>query len=255
MDTDSTTADPVDTAILRKAGLTESQAKGYLALIQHGQLTPVEIAEKTGESRTNGYMICDKLVALGLATRKEGAKALYLPENPIKLRQLLMSQQKQLKIAGDELSGLLPQLLSSYRLAADKPGVLYLEGVDSLKTIYDDIIRTGQTLRIFPSSFDRSDSEIAVMIDKQITRQRAVGIKTETLLRPETFSQFARLNDNLFEARPGIFGALDAQIMIYGQNVAISTFTNGIVTTIITNKTIADTFTQLFEGQWNLQPS
>ena len=38
-----------DTTILRKAGLTESQAKGYLALIEHGQLTPVELAEKTGE--------------------------------------------------------------------------------------------------------------------------------------------------------------------------------------------------------------
>lgn len=255
MDTPTASQTSPDTAILRKAGLTDSQAKGYLALIEHGTLTPTELAEKTSESRTNGYMICEKLEKLGLAIKKEGKKSLYLPENPTKLRHLILSQQKQLKVAGDELSGILPELLSSYRLAADKPGVLYLEGIDSLKTIYDDIIRTGQTLRIFPSNNDRRDPEIASMIDKQISRQRAVGIKTETLLRPETFSQFSRLNDDLFEARPGIFGALDAQIMIYGPNVAISTFTNGLVTTVITNQTIANTFVQLFEGQWNLHPS
>ena len=67
-----------DTTILRKAGLTESQAKGYLALIQHGALTPAELAEKTGETRTNGYMICEKLEQLGLATKKDGKKTVYL---------------------------------------------------------------------------------------------------------------------------------------------------------------------------------
>lgn len=244
-----------DTAILRKAGLTESQAKGYLALIEHGQLSPVELAAKTSESRTNGYQICEKLEKLGLATKKDARKSLYVPENPTKLRHLIVAQQKQLKNTNDELSGLLPQLLSSYRLVSDKPGVLYLEGVESLQTIYDDIIRTGQTLRIFPSAKDRDDPEIAAMIDKQIARQRAAGIKTETLIRPEMIGEFSALNDELFEARTGVFTGLDAQIMVYGPNVTISTFTDGFVTTIITNQTIADTFMQLFQGQWNLAAS
>lgn len=74
MDADTPAATPVDTAILRKAGLTESQAKGYLALIEHGQLTPVQLAEHTGESRTNGYQVCEKLVSLGLATKKRAQK-------------------------------------------------------------------------------------------------------------------------------------------------------------------------------------
>lgn len=255
MDTDTTATTQVDTTILRKAGLTESQAKGYLALIEHGQLSPVELAAKTSESRTNGYQICEKLEKLGLATKKDARKSLYVPENPTKLRHLIVAQQKQLKNTNDELSGLLPQLLSSYRLVSDKPGVLYLEGVESLQTIYDDIIRTGQTLRIFPSAKDRDDPEIAAMIDKQIARQRAAGIKTETLIRPEMIGEFSALNDELFEARTGVFTGLDAQIMVYGPNVTISTFTDGFVTTIITNQTIADTFMQLFQGQWNLAAS
>lgn len=255
MNTDSSTDSPINTAILRKAGLTESQAKGYLALIQHGQLSPVELAEKTDETRTNGYQICEKLEKLGLASKKDGKKVVYTPESPVKLRLLITARQKELKSTGDELSSLLPSLLSTYRLITDKPGVVYLEGIDSLQAIYDDIIRTGETLRIFPSRHDRDDPSVASMIDKQIERQRSAGIKTEALMRREVIENFSNLNDDLFEARTGLFTSLDAQIMIYGPNIAISTFTNGPVTTIVTNQTIADTFMQLFEGQWNLQPS
>lgn len=240
----------MDTTILRKAGLTESQAKGYLTLIEHGSLTPADLAAKTGETRTNAYAIADKLVQLGLAVRTDTGKTTYTPESPSHLKQLLIVKQKQLKVATDELSGLLPQLLSTYRLTTDKPGVIYLEGIDSLHQVYDDIIRTGDTLRIFPSIHDRDDPAIATMIDQQITRQRKAGIKTEVLLRRDIFD--AHYNDELFEARPSTFGPLDTQIMVYGPNVALTTFGNGVITTTMTNPMIAQTFRQLFAAQWNL---
>jgi len=240
----------MDTSILRKAGLTESQAKGYLALIEHGELSPTELADKTNESRTNGYMICEKLESLGLATKKDGRKVAYQPESPTKLKQLLVSRQRELKAADVEISSILPALLSIYRLTTDKPGVLYLEGVSSLRQIFDDIIKTGQTVRIFPSAYDRDDPEVAAMIDTQVERQHRSGIKTEVLLRAETFDQFALQNNKLFEARPADFGALDTQILIYGDNVALTTFNTGAVTTIITSPPVAETFRQLFEVQW-----
>ena len=88
-----------DTTILRKAGLTESQAKGYLALIEHGSLSPVELAEKTGETRTNGYMICEKLEKLGLATKKDDKKEKKL-EMTIEELDLSVRSYNCLKRAG-----------------------------------------------------------------------------------------------------------------------------------------------------------
>lgn len=245
----------MDTQILRKAGLTESQAKGYLALIEHGSLTPAELAEKTGETRTNGYMICEKLETLGLASKKDGSKSMYAPESPSKLKQLLIAKQKELKATDSELSGILPALLSTYRLTTDKPGVLHLEGIDSLRQVYDDIIKTGDTLRIFPSAQDRSDPEVAATIDAQIKRQRQAGIKTEVLLREESYARLSPQNDELFEARRGGFMALAAQIMIYGDNVAISTYKNGVVTTIVISPEVAETFRQIFAVQWHAAPA
>ena len=243
---------PQPTAALLKLGLTASQANGYLALVEHGSLSPVELAAHTSESRTNGYQICDKLEALGLARKLPGARATYAPESPVRLRQLLLSQQQSLKQATSELNSLLPNLLRNYRLATDKPGVVYLEGTDSLQTIYEDIIKTGATLRIMPSKHGRDDPAIAQMIDSQVARQRAAGIKTEALLPSVRYHHYQGKNDALFEARPSLFAGLDAQIMIYGPNVAISTYSDTIITTVITNPVIAATFNQLFDCQWQL---
>lgn len=236
--------------ILRKAGLTESQAKGYLALIEYGALSPSELAEKTGESRTNGYAIADKLVDLKLATKHPASKNTYQPEPPTRLRQLLVSKQRELKATDSDLSGIVPSLLSAYRLTSNKPGILYLEGIDSLRQVYDDVIRTRQTLRIFPSSHDRDDQNVSDTIDRQIARQRREGIKTEVLLRPEILKNTK--NDELFEARRSPLGELDAQIMIYGDNVAVTTFQKGVVTTIITSSEASATFQKIFSALWTI---
>ena len=89
------------------------------------------------------------------------------------------------------------------------------------------------------------------MIDSQIKRQRAANIKTEVLLRQDIFDQLSDTDNSLFEARPTTLGALVAQIIIYGDNIAITTFRSGVVTTIITSTPIADTFRQLFANQWD----
>lgn len=246
----------MDTAILRKAGLTESQAKGYLALIEHGALSPADLADRIGETRTNGYAIADKLVALGLATKKDDtSKTAYAAENPTKIRALLLARQRELKSLNTELEGIIPALVSRFRLANDKPGVTHLEGTDSLTLLYDDVLRTGTTLRIFPSAYDREDQAISNMIDQQIARQRAAGIKTEALVRSYEYESFARHNDALFEVRRGTFADLAAQILIYGDNVALTTFRHGVVTTIITSPEISQTFQSLFESQWNSVPT
>lgn len=237
----------METAIFRKLGLTDSQAKGYLMLVKYGALTPAELAQHTSETRTNAYAIADRLVELGLTTKTTQPKTTYQAESPAKLKQLLLSQQQELKSTSSELTGALPALMSLYRLTSDKPGTIYLEGVDSLRIVYDDVIKTGQTVRIFPSSHDRDDPEVAAMIDRQIERQRSANIRLEVLLPNELAIPTA---DELFEARPAGFGRLDTQVLIYGDNVALTTFHTGVVTTVLTSPLIAQTFGQLFQAFW-----
>ena len=58
-----------DIHIIERAGLTEPQAKTYLALLRNGSLTPTKIAEITGESQE---IIDDLLEAGALAAGISG---------------------------------------------------------------------------------------------------------------------------------------------------------------------------------------
>lgn len=240
----------MNTSVLKKAGLTESQAKGYLALVEHGQLTPAELALMINESRTNTYAVADKLLSLDLVTKGSNNKTTYRATSPVNLKRLLVEQQKKIKTVDNELSGILPDLLSTYKLTNDQPGVLYLEGVTSLKKIYDDLIRSNEPLHIFPSAFDRDDPEVAAMIDAQIKRQSDAGINTRMIIRPELATQFNR--SPLLDIRTAPIGVLDTQIMIFGQNVVTTTFNQGVVSTVITSPLVAGSFLQVFQALWAL---
>ncbi|MFZ1812036.1 MAG: helix-turn-helix domain-containing protein [Candidatus Saccharimonadales bacterium] len=234
--------------IIKKAGLTESQARGYLALIEHGTLTPAELADHTGETRTNAYMICDKLEKLGLASKKDSKKAEYTPSHPDNLKKLVIASQRRLKQANEGLSGIIPALNTKFHLNNDAASILTLEGVDGIKTLYDDIVRQGHHLSIIASSHDRIDSDIGAMIDQQIKRQVEIGIESRALYRV-TSTEIASLRNHDIHARDSGFD-VPAQIIIYGHTVAISTFQQGMVTTVINHPEITSTFQTIFDTLW-----
>lgn len=238
--------------ILKRAGLTESQAKGYLALVEHGALTPTELATKTGENRTNAYAITDKLVELGLARRNNSTKTTFEAENPTKIRSLLTTKQRQLKSVENALSGVLPNLLSQFRLTSDQPGVLNVEGVEALKLVYNEIIANHDDVLIFPSQYDRNDPEISKLIDTQIARQRKAGVKSLSFVRSEVYNDLKQYANDLLEIRPlPADVAFDAQIMIFGHTVVTTVFNHGIVSTIITSPEVAATLRSVFYALWD----
>lgn len=238
--------------ILKKAGLTDSQAKGYLALIENGALTPSQIAAKTGETRTNSYAIADKLVSIGLAHKVNDTESTIEPENPTKIRSLINHRQQQLREVNDELTGVLPTMLSKFRLTSDQPGVLSAEGVNSLKLVYDEIINSHQDVLIFPSPYDRDDPEISAMIDKQIERQRQAGIKSLALIESKEYENIKQQEDGLLSVRKLPDGvSFDAQIMVFGNTVVSTVFNHGIVSTIINSPQTAATLRSVFFTIWD----
>ncbi len=239
---------------LIQAGLNPSQAQTYLHLLTAPQTTPPQLATAINITRTNAYEVLSQLEQLQLVTKDTStAKTTYSAQSPSSLKQMILRQQKALKDRSDRLEGLLPSLLSTYRLTQEQPGVLYLEGLQGLTTLFDDIIRQKEELLIFPSAHDRDDPQSATAIDQQIARQIAAGIAVRTIyseaerLSPEEIEQLASNNVAVRHFGTHLF---PAQIMVYGDNIALSTYRQGVVTTIITNPEIAQTLRQLFNSIW-----
>ena len=58
-----------ETEIIQQAGLTQYQSKAYLALKQHSDQTPTEVAHRSGVPQSKVYEVLYTLERLGLAKR------------------------------------------------------------------------------------------------------------------------------------------------------------------------------------------
>jgi sugar-specific transcriptional regulator TrmB len=242
----------MDIQVLTKAGLSESQAKGYFALLHNGGLSAQDLSNTINENRTNCYAIIDKLIALGLAERVEGASS-FRATHPSNLRKMMASRQKKIIEIDRQIASFLPSLTSSYNLANNQPGTFILEGVEGVNRLYDDILRTGNNISIISSKYDRLDKEISKTIDLQIKKQKEKGIKVRSIIADDDLPQpedIPLMNKSGIELRIAKYQA-HAQIIIYGDSVAISTFPGTMLTIVISQPLIAATLQSLFEILWS----
>ncbi|MDR1300253.1 MAG: hypothetical protein LBK50_00945 [Candidatus Nomurabacteria bacterium] len=237
---------------LKKAGLTDSQAKAYFYLVENGVSTPTDMAKGIDESRTNGYMIAEKLERMGLIKINQAGKNTLQAENPIKLKSYLLRRQRQIRDSNNALDGILPQLTSKYHLLSDQPGVITAEGAEALRIVYDAIIKTGEEVLIFPTPYDREDAEMSKMIDKQIERQNRAGIRVKSLIHEREFKHISTYANELLEIRqiPNSV-QFDAQIMVFGNNIVFTVYNTGLVSTILTSPQAATTLRSAFFAIWD----
>lgn len=244
----------MDIEIVKKAGLTDSQAKVYIALLGEKEASPQDIVDHTGENRTTVYMILSRLEELGLVSKIAGKKLLYQAESPSNLRALLAKKQQDLKDAHAELSSALPALNRLYVIAHQKPGVVYLEGIDGLRLIYDEILSHGTEFLILPSKDSRSSSDMNELIERNIKLQKKYGIYARTIypaIYKQTTDTEQLAQSNVLVRFFGEELHHKAQILMYGNSVAITTFGSGIFTTLITNEAVANTMKGYFESMWH----
>ena len=241
-----------DTTILRKAGLTESQAKGYLALIEHGSLSPGELAEKTNETRTNGYMICEKLEKLGLATKKDGKKVVYAPTHPSALETLAERRRKAIQRAETEVKQGIDPLISMFYATTEMPGARTLQGIEGIKAVYADTLKTKQDIYFLRTTADEVDMGLEYLNDYRKKRAE-LGIHTYALT-PATASAQQRIRSNedanmLFHRTllPINTYTAPVEIDIYGNKVAFISFGGTQMATIIDSPVIAESMRQLMQ--------
>lgn len=245
-----------DTTILRKAGLTESQARGYLALIEYGKLSPAELAEKTGESRTNGYMICEKLEKIGLATKRESAnhqkKLLFTPAHPSALETLAERRRKAVQKAETDIKQGIDPLINLFYAATEMPGARTLQGIDGIKEVYADTLKTGKEIYFLRSVADEIDLGLEYL-DNYRKQRAELGIHTYGLT-PAT--ENARIRMNSAEDKTMLFhrtllpvGSYTApvEIDIYGSKVAFIGFGETQMATIIDSPPIAESMRQIMQ--------
>lgn len=115
---------------LKNLGLSEKEAAVYLALLQLGSATPYQIAKKSGLKRPTAYIIAESLVEKGLIVHIPGEeKKRYIAKQP---DDFFEEQEERLAAA----KKILPELRSYQKNTAEKPSILYFEGLDGMRQAY-----------------------------------------------------------------------------------------------------------------------
>jgi sugar-specific transcriptional regulator TrmB len=237
--------------ILAQLGLTGKRADIYLAALELGSATVLEIAKKAALKRTTCYDVLLDLETKGFVFETvKGKKRLFLAENPEKIQKML--QQKE-----SLFSEILPQLKSIYNITGTKPKIRFYEGKNGLREVYADTLNYSGEILCFASEhvvnvlgMDWTEEYLKMRIKKGI-HVRNIAPGTE-LTRSFTNQDQAHLRSSKL-VNPKKY-PFSIEINIYGhQKVALmsSKEETGI---IIEGQEIHNTLKLIFELLWDTLP-
>ena len=134
---------------LKMTGLSPKEAEIYEVLLDLGEGRVSQIYKKTPYKRSLVYNLLDDLVKKGLVLKLEKPKkvAVFRVEHPQKMGELIESQEKKIRYFKRSLDEVMPQLISNYNLAFNKPGIRFFEGIEGAKKVaWDSLTAEGEIL-------------------------------------------------------------------------------------------------------------
>jgi sugar-specific transcriptional regulator TrmB len=121
---------------LKEFGLNEKEAAVYIALLELGEAKAQEIAKKARVVRPAVYDVLNRLKEDGLVgTINKGKVAYFVANSPDTIKRNLEDKQKS-------FDQLLPELKSVFNTTKTKPKILFYEGIEGVKTVFEDTLTT-----------------------------------------------------------------------------------------------------------------
>ena len=135
---------------LSAAGLTVTESKLYVTLLDLGKSQAGMLSRKTGIHRRSVYDALERLIEKGLVSYiKENDKRYYLAENPSRLSEIM-------ELQSESISSALPGLLARFGQHKEKQDTRFYRGVDGLRTVFEDQIEEAKPVYIIGASYDAS---------------------------------------------------------------------------------------------------
>jgi HTH-type transcriptional regulator, sugar sensing transcriptional regulator len=242
---------------LEKLGLSEKEAKVYLAALELGASPVHKIAKEAGVNRATTYFILESLSKLGLISSYEkDKKAFFSAESPKYLEKYLEIKEQELKSSRTELKNLMPELEAIHNAVDKKPVVRFFEGKEGIEAIEDELyeltekgstIYTMANLDDVYSAFpDYSKDRSKIRINKGIHLKQIYNSKQGAIRKKYDKKS---LRSSRFVPREKYPIDISFNI-IPGKAVRIVTYKEGLNGISIRNPLIANSLKTLFEMAW-----
>ena len=245
----------MDISKFREAGLTNGEAKVYLALTELGASTTGPIVKKSGINRSIIYEILEKLMQKGLVSFIMKEKRRYFQAaEPERILEYLDAKERQLEKSRTEIGRMLPQLLA-LKESAKPSGAQIYEGFKGIQTVHEHTymkLKRGEEYFYLGISPFAEESQHAYW-QKDHARRAKAGIRCRLLFNRGTDPKVLK-NRNRYRHCDARYMPLAIQtpswIMGYKDVTVIGLQSRKGMAIEIINQEIADSFRAYFESFW-----
>ena len=237
---------------LTQFGLSEKEAKVYLACLELGDSVASDIALKSNLPRTLVYDILERLIDLGLISYSiRDNKKFFRASDPEELLRILHEKE-------EAINKVLPELKNLQKMKGVKrPKVEVYEGKEGMKAVMNDILRSGvNEFSAYGSS--RSSLEVIPAFMEEWHKDR---IKRRVIMKI--------IYNNTKEAREKVRGRTQSlkyvkykfipitlesptATIIYGNKVVLQSWTKEPFAVMIENEEMANNQKKYFEELWKV---
>lgn len=234
--------------VLTRLGLTETEARVYLAMLKLGSDTVQHIAREAHISRTAAYEIISLLQKKGLAsTYTQGKRKHFVAEDPEKLAGYFEQRIRDVQLELGSLHRIVPEL-RLLQGGGDKPRVRFYQGDEAVRALFRDLA-VSEAKELL--EFTNIDAVYNTVDPKVLMEARRAAdfdrIKTKVLHRgvlrnPSPKVEYCELKKNVLD--------FVGDVWVYGNRIAFVQFIKQVEVVIIDNQLFADTMRAMFMAVW-----
>jgi sugar-specific transcriptional regulator TrmB len=236
---------------LEMLGLSDKEARLYMAALELETFSVFEIAAKCGIKRPTCYLILDELTKRGLFSMVVNKKhKLYKIESPT---AFIRQAKNNLNYAEQ----IVPSLLAKVSEDKEKPKMKYYFGEKGIQNVYDDLLTVRSKMMYYVGSNESRINNVGEDFLKEWVKRRvAKGIKIQTIrMREEQpkdylLSAAKELNREVRYAPKGIF--IPDTICIIGSKVAVIFTTKANIAFTIDSPEFSRSILALFKALWGI---
>jgi len=236
---------------LKNTGLTDNEARVYLAALELGETSVYRLAKKSLVKRTTTYLAVESLKEKGLMrSYNRNNVAICFAENPKKLTEILEEKKKA-------LDRVMPELLAFTNLIDKKPKIQFYEGVEAYREVFKDVLKYpgSEMLGTLNEKFLDYDN---YFMSYFIPQRKEKKIWARILLpnNPKLRDVVQDEKEHFFQSRivQSEKFKIEIEMVIYGGNKIGMVSYDEEIAIIIESQMIHNTQKSFFETMWDLLP-
>jgi len=240
---------------LLEFGLSEKEAKVYLALLELEVATVSEIAETADVNRSSAYVVLESLKKKGLVSISEDKKIQrYIAISPDFLLYEAESKAKRMVEIKNRISNIVPELKALYKGSKKRPIVKVFEGKNGLINAFEDTLDCKEKLMRVASSVENIIKLLPEYFPGYVQRRVESKIKMHGMHPADAAAKRLMESDSVKIDVPILIPKdkykIPADMAIYDDKIGYMTPGGGGLAILIQNKEMAEVMKSIFDMAW-----